>query len=544
MKPSRLFTGPVAFALVFALLLASSGCRQADDSRSMERTSTLHVGLGGEPEDLDPHTNISATAVPLMQLLFEGLLRPRAAAPGYEPGAAESWKISSDGLVYTFRLREGLRWSNGDPVLAGDFRAGYLRLLSPLLASDQSGFHFMIEGAEAFATGKNPEPDSVGVRALDERTIEYRLRHPSAYALRLIGSVPPCHAPTMEKFQAWTRRGAGWTKPGRLVGNGPYALAEWLPNQHITLVQNASYWDRARLAVEAFRFIPFEDPATLDRAYRGGQLHLAPGIAPARAAEYRSTRPEELRMTPGSGTQFLTFNTLRVPYQDVRVRRALALAIDRDEIVRALRGPDIHPALSLLEPGFEGYTPELPAALATNVEEARRLLAEAGFPEGRGFPTLEMMCPVASGPNGQIAQIIQARWKEVLGVLTEIRSVEFKTYIVASRNREFSLALGGWQSALDPVTTYRIMSTGNPNNDAQWSNAEFDRVLDLAEREADPATRTAHFSRLEAIMAEEMPQVPINHRNLLWLVHPRVQNFTYSDSGMLDYARLALAPAP
>ena len=381
---SRLFLlGQVA-----AAFLVAAGCaRRETPAEAGRRTQTLLLGNGAEPQDLDPQTCLALTDYNILLALFEGLtcLDEKTSQP--VPGVAERWEVSADGLAYTFHLRADARWSDGDPLTADDFLYSFRRILSPGLGSEYSYLFYPIRNAEAYNTGKLADFAAVGVSAPDAHTLRLELGHPCPYlpALAALPSWFPVHRATIEKFGRPDQRGTAWTRPGNLVGNGPFVLAEWSPNARIVVAKNPQYWDAAHTTLNAVVFFPDESIATDENTFRAGQLHLTNDLLPDRIAHYRQTAPDTLRIDPLSQTYFLRFNVTRPPLDDPRVRQALGRAIDRAAIARDVLLGSRQPAYAL--------TPPEPAATPRPPGCRRILTRPAGcwpppaFPAGRAFPT-------------------------------------------------------------------------------------------------------------------------------------------------------------
>ncbi|MFO7776481.1 MAG: peptide ABC transporter substrate-binding protein, partial [Candidatus Hydrogenedentota bacterium] len=342
------------------------------------REGILHWGNNAEPQGLDPHVVTGVPEHMILAALFEGLviMDPETLEP--LPGVAESWDISEDELVYTFHLRDDARWSNGDPVTAHDFVYAWKRILTPALGSEYAYMLHCIENAEAYNEGDLEDFGEVGVQTLDDRTLEVTLEDPTPYflSLQIHYTFYPVHQETIEAFGAMDERGTEWTRAGNLVSNGPFELTEWHPNQVIRTKANGHYWDAETVQLNGVNFYPIDDLQTEERSFRGGELHWTGDIPINRIDWYRNNRPEVLEINPYLGTYYYRFNVTRPPLDDARVRRAFAMAIDREGIVESITRGDEQPAAHLTPPETEGFLPgpELPH----DVERARELLAEAG----------------------------------------------------------------------------------------------------------------------------------------------------------------------
>ena len=384
------------FAAVLALFAASSCSRQHALTRveQGDRDGVLYVGNFAEPRELDPQL---ATGIPEANILYalgEGLVTADGKDLHPTPGVAESWDISPDGMSYTFHLRANAAWSNGEALTAADFVASYRRVLDPRLGAELSFYVWPLKNAEAYTKGKVTDFDQVGVHALDAHTLRLDLEHPTPYLLRLVLMRMwfPVHLASIAKTGALNdRSNQGWTRPGKYVGNGPFILADWQPNQQIVVKKNPRYWNAGSIHLNEVRFYPIGDSNTEENAFRSGQLHktYSDNLPSSKIELYRRDHPELFHDVPYLGTYFYMLNTTKPPLDDVRVRRALAMSIDRESIVRnVLRGGQ-QPSGSYTPANTAGYTSR--AQIPFDPAAARKLLAEAGHANGAGLPPLEIM---------------------------------------------------------------------------------------------------------------------------------------------------------
>lgn len=378
-----------AIAATALALLACAGCaRRETSAEAASREQTLLLGNGAEPEDLDPQIVTAYTDQNILLALFEGLTAIDEKTSQAVPAAAQAWEVSADGLVWTFHLREGLRWSNGEALTADDFVRSWRRMLSPALGAEYANLLYPIRNAQAFNHGSVSDPGALGISAPDPRTVRIELERPTPYVPVLVAQPPwyPVNPRVLERFGASSARGTAWTRPGNLVGNGPFALNEWTPNSRIVVARNPDYWNAGTVTLRRIVFYPTENPDTEEMDFRAGQLHVTYSIPLAKIEVYRREAPGQLRVDPFLQTFFLRFNARRAPLDDPRVRRALSLAIDRDAIARRVLSGGYPPAHSFTPPDCGGYTAR--ASVGLDADQARRLLAEAGFPGERGFSPL------------------------------------------------------------------------------------------------------------------------------------------------------------
>lgn len=513
---------PLAAAL---LLVATPACKRPENRVTAgDRTQTIHLGNLSEPADLDPQLITQITDAQISICLMEGLtaMDPKDAHP--VPGVAERWENSDDKLTWTFHLRADARWSNGDPVTARDFAYAYHRMLSPGLASEYASLLYCLRGAEAFNTGKLTDFAQVGVRIIDDRTLALTLHTAVAYlpALVMHQAWHPVHPATIEKFGKMDQRGTRWTRPGNYVGNGPFTLAAWEPNQVVRLVKSETYWDRDAVRLHEVNFYPIEDRATEEASFRAGQLHVTATIPPDKIAIYKRDQPQFLRQEPTLATYYLTYNTSKPPFNDARVRRAFALVIDRAALCeKVLRGGRV-PAYNLTPPGIAGYESE--PGFKEDVAEAKRLLAEAGFKDGAGFPHIELL--TAKGGNSQMPEAMQQMWRTQLGIDVAIVLQEGRVLSDSMRTRSYDLSIAGWVGDyLDPSTFLDLFRTGNGNNHTGWSSAAYDQLIAEALKAGDDALRYPLYHQAEQLLMTEMPIGPLVYGRRNYLARPSVKGW-------------------
>jgi oligopeptide transport system substrate-binding protein len=498
--------------LAAALTLLLNGCRPRETAVEAATASrTLLLGNLSEPNDLDPQIADSQQTFNIIMALMEGLAQYHPETCEAVPATAERWEISTDQLTWTFHLRRDARWSNGDPVTAKDFAWAYRRMLNPALGAEYASMLFVLRHAEDYYNGKVKDFSQVGVEARDDHTLVLTLAQPVAYLDKLVCHAAwyPLHPPTVTRFGGETTRGSAWTKPGNYVGNGPFLLDEWIPNKLIRVRRSPTYWDHATVWLNDVVFYPIDSTDAEERMFRAGQLHVTSSIPIEKIAVYKNdpALAPLLRQETNLATYVYRFNTTRPPFNDVRVRQALTFAIDRQRIVERVAKGGQTPAQSLTPPNTAGFTAQ--SRVPHDPERARQLLAEAGFPGGRGFPAFEILFNTNEG-HRQIAEAIQQMWRTELGVDARLFNQEAKVYSDTMRRLDYAVARFAWVGDyLDPSTFIDIMTGDSGNNQTGWKNAEYDRLVEAARSESSTAKRYAMFQRCEAILAEELPVAPI-----------------------------------
>ncbi len=518
--------------LLCAALLVACGGRETNVEAG-NRLGILHFGNADEPQELDPHIVTGLTESNILGTLLEGLVVKDPDTLEPIPGVAESWTLSEDGRVYTFQLRDNARWSNGDPVTAQDFAWSWWRALQPQLGNPYAYMYYPILNAEAYFKGEIDDFGKVGIRVLDSHTLEVTLTHPTPYFLQLLDHMTlyPVHRPTIESFGAAAQRGTRWTRPGNFVGNGPFQLRDWRLNRLVEVERNPHYWDADNVGLNGIRFHPTQNITTEERMFRAGQLHFTNTVPVDKIAWYQAHRPELIRVAPYLATYFYRFNT-RVPHlADPRVRRALSLAVDREALVRSITRGGEAAAVAFTPPDTLGYSAD--PALRFDPEEARRLLAEAGYPGGEGFPVTELLYNTME-LHQKIAVAIQQMWNQHLNVDVRLYNQDWQVFLSAVNGGDYAIARAGWiGDYVDPNTFLDMWVSGGGNNRTGWSNPRYD---DLVLRQAPAATdrdsRYALLREAERILMDEMPVMPLFVYTSKSLIHPSVRG---APANLLDY---------
>jgi oligopeptide transport system substrate-binding protein len=524
----------VLLSLVLGALVGA-GCSGGGGSGAPgAAANVLRVNLGTEVQDLDPHTVTGVPEHRALAALFEGLadLDPATMAP--IPAAATHWEISEDGLRYVFHLREDGKWSNGDPVTAGDFVYSYQRMLSPAMAAEYAYFLHALKNGKAYNEGRITDFAEVGARALDDRTLEITLEHPTPYFLGMQTHQAwfPVHRGTVEAHGGATTRGSRWTRAGNHVGNGPWLLAEWRPGEYIQVLRNPHYWNAGAIRLDGIRFFPIDNQQTEERSFRAGDLHMTDSIPLHRIETYRKDNPEVLQIGPYLGTYFYRVNLTRAPFTDLRVRQALALAVDRETLAETVCKAGEQPAFHFTPPGISGYTPE--AGHRYDVARAQALLAEAGYPGGQGLPPVEILYNT-SEQHQTIAEAIQAMWKRNLGIDVRLLNQDWKVYLTSQDTLDYGLARAGWiADYVDPINFLECFLTHSGNNRTGFSDAEYDRLIAAAYAETDGAARNALLQQAETILLDAVAVIPLYFYTYKFLLGPEVRGYT---PNVLDYRR-------
>jgi oligopeptide transport system substrate-binding protein len=526
---------------VMGLFLLVCGCgKHETPADAAVRSQTLLLGNGAEPADLDPPTATAFTDMNIITALFEGLtfIDERTAQP--VPAAAERWEVSPDELTWTFHLRPNAAWSNGDPLTADDFVQSFRRVVAPAMALENASYLFALKNAEAINGGKLSDITQLGCAAPDPHTLVLTLERPTPHLLLLTALTPwyPINPRVLQKFGAMDKQGTAWTRPGNLIGNGAFTLAEWQPNARITVAKNPRYWNAAQTTLQRIEFFPIENPDVEERNFRAGQLHVTYSLPVTKLQAWRDREPAKLRVDPFLQTIFVAFNTKKPPFDDVRVRRAFALAIDREALAKSALVGSRAPAFSATPPDTNGYTARAHATL--NIAEAQQLLAAAGHGGGAGLPTLTLQVR-NDELQPTVAEALQAMWQRHLGVHVEIAPMEQKTWLQNQRTLNYTLSTYSWIADFpDPLTFLGNFTSSNGNNWTGWNDPVYDALIARAATMSDAAERRDFFQQAEALLLEAAPVTPLYHGAQTYLIAPAVQNWYPASLGSRRYQLLRL----
>ncbi|HRP86067.1 MAG TPA: peptide ABC transporter substrate-binding protein [Gammaproteobacteria bacterium] len=506
--------------------MLAAGCGQGAGPEPAAQAAAAPVVFrranGPEPDTLDPQRAEDESSREIIRDLFEGLVGETPAGE-LVPGAAESWQVSPDGLSWTFVLRADGRWSNGDPLLAEDFVAGLRRAVDPATASSSAALLAPLESATEIIAGRLP-PERLGVAALDARRLQLRLQSPTPYLLGLLTNpiTFPVHRPSLAEH------GASFARPGRLVSNGAYRLDAWEVHSHVQLLANPHF--REPPAIGVVRHYAFDAPEAALNRYRAGDLDFSMQMPMARFQWLRDNLPDELHTAPAISTQFWLFNTVRAPTDELRVRQALSMTVDRQRIVDTVTGLGDHAAYGLVPPGTANYTAQRhewhDQPIAARAAAARELLAAAGYGPAR---PLRVEVHYNTDENlRRIAVAVASMWREHLGVETVLHNEEFR--VLLSRRKhpdQWQVLRLSWRGDYNDASNFlEIISRHGAVNDTGYDDPEFERLLAAAAAELDPAARRRLLETAERRMLEHYPVLPLYHPVNKALVKPWVRGFS------------------
>ena len=557
MKMRNIAAAAMAGALAVSLAACGSSASTGAASATGEAADAAEAGsngftvqLGPNPETLDPALNAAVDGGNTLITIEEPLLIIDENNE-VQPGQAESYEVSDDGLTWTFHMRDGLKWSDGSDLTAADFEYSFKRLANPDTAAPYAetvvgmidGYQDAIGNPDADGnTTTDPDWDALNVHASEDgKTLTVQLSYPCSYFDKLASFVAtsPVQQATVEA------NGDAWcTEPDTYVCNGPYMITEWTPSERIVLSKNPYYvggWDSSKIVSDTITLLLLEDSSASYTAYNSGEAQLVKDVPTDEIPSL--TRAEDggdFYLDEIMGTYYISLNDQEEPFTDVRVRKALSLAIDRDYVANTIMQGIYTPATALVGPGIvdengyfmdnaNGGEPYISDDYEANLEEAKSLLAEAGYPDGEGFPTITYSAN-DSGYHIPVAEYLQQAWGE-LGITMNIDKVEWSSFIPMRRAGDYDISRNGWSMDYnDPSNMLELFTTNNGNNDGKYANPEFDQVIE----DSRVADKTTHFEKLheaEDILMNDAACIPVAYYNDFWLQSPSLKGTWHSPYG-------------
>ena len=531
-------------AALFVTAFAGCGKKKADG---------ITVQIGPNPETLDPALNSAVDGGNMLITLFETLLIIDQDNK-VQPGQAEKYEVSPDGLTWTFTMRDGLKWSDGTELNAKDFEYTFKRIADTNVAAPYAETVIgMIEGYKDAIDSKNPE--KLNVKASDDgKTLTIKLAYPCSYFDKIVafGTMSPVQKATVEK------NGDSWaTKPETYVCNGPYTITEWTPSEKIVCKKNENYkggWDSSKIVNDKLTFLLLEDSSASYTAYTGGTAQLIKDVPTEEIPTLKKDKKDEFNVDPILGTYYLSMNLNKAPFNNKNVRKALSLAIDRDYVANTVMQGTYTPAYNYVGTGVDdvetgkflenskaanGGKTYISEDYKANLEEAKKALAEAGYPEGKGFPTITYSTN-DTGYHKALAEYLQQVYKD-LGITMNIDIVDWSSFTPKRRAGEYEMARNGWvMDYNDASNMIELFVSSNGNNDGKYNNPAFDKAMN----DSKVADKTAHYAALheaEKIVSEDYGFIPVAYYNDFWLQSTSLKGTWHSPYGYwyLQYAYLA-----
>jgi len=485
--------------------------------------TVLNRGNSADPESLDPHKTSTVYEANILRDLFTGLTAQDAKAEVI-PGAAESWTVSPDGKTYTFKLRADGKWSDGSPVTAGDFVFSWRRLVDPATAAEYAYMLSPVVNADDITAGKK-KPEELGVKAIDDMTFEMTLNAPTPYILEML-----THQATYAVSKANVdAKGADFTKPGNLVSNGAYTLAEFVPNDHIKLVKNANFFDAGNVKIDTINYIPTEDRSTAVKRFEAGELDLNDDMPTEQLADLKAKFGDQIKIGPYLGTYYYVFKIPKAPWNNVKLRHAISEAIDRDYLAEKVWQNTMIPAYSFVPPGISGYetrtTDYSEMSQIDREDAAKKVLEELGY--GPDKP-LKMEIRYNTSENHKNTAVAIQEQLKPLGIEVTLLNTDTKThYGHLEQHGDFDIARAGWIADYkDPENFLALCKTGTGNNYSEYSDKDYDALMAKAAAAADPAERMKDLSDAEAIgVARDLCVVPLLYYGFHNIVSSKIKGW-------------------
>ena len=518
----------LAAAMTVSMVSGMAMTTAAEESTGKE----LSVQIGPNPETLDPALNSAVDGGNMILHTFECLLTVDQDGK-IAPGQAETWETSEDGLTWTFHLRDGLKWSDGSDLTAGDFEYSWKRVCDPEVAAPYADTVLsMVKGFDEAIEG---DLDALAVKAADDQTLVVELSSPCTYfdSLAAFATLSPVQQATI------AANGDAWAvDPETYVSNGPFMITEWEPSSYIITAKNPYYWNADAIKLDSIKWNLIEDANASYYAYQNGEVLFIKDVPTEEIPSLQDN--DEFHVDPIIGTYYLSFNTQVEPLDNPLVRKALSLAIDREYVANTLMQGTYSPAVNFMGPGWKdtdgsdfidnanGGEPYLSAN--ADIEAAKEALAEAGYPDGEGLPVLHYITNDA-GYHKAVAEYLQDAWKEI-GVTLEVELMEWASFTPTRRNGDYEIARNGWVGDYsDPSNMLELMYSTNGNNDGKFNNADFDAAIDVSRTTTDAAERSAALHEAEDIMMAETSCCPVAYYNDFWLQSPKITGAWHSAYG-------------
>ncbi|EMP0251703.1 TPA: ABC transporter substrate-binding protein [Klebsiella michiganensis] len=515
---TRVLVAVGLFSMVIPALAA-----QVPPGTALAEKQELVRNNGSEPSSLDPHKVESDVENNIISDLFEGLVSVSPAGE-IEPRLAEKWE-NKDNTVWTFHLRPGVTWSDGTAITAQDIVWSWQRLVSPLTASPYASYPgnmHIVNGAEIAQGQKAPE--TLGVKAIDDVTLEVTLTQPNAAFLAMLAH--PSLVP-LDKVLI-SRYGDKWTKPEHIVTSGPYKLSQWVVNERIVAERNPRYWDNAHTVINKVTYLPISSETADVNRYKAGEIDIVYTVPINQFAQLKKTMGDQLDVSPQLATYYYEFNTTRPPFNDPRVRRALNMALDKDIIAEKVLGQGQRPAWLISQPDIGGvklHNPEYASwPREKRIAEAKKLLSEAGYNETH--PLVFNLLYNTSESHQRIAIAASSMWKKNLGVEAKLQNQEWKTMLDAMHTHNFDAVRYAWIADYDDAATFlNNFRTGDSENTSQYSNPAYDEALRNAAKASDTTARGKFYQQAEDLLGQDVPAIPVYHYVRTHLVKPWVGGF-------------------
>ncbi|MDV5168929.1 peptide ABC transporter substrate-binding protein [Photobacterium rosenbergii] len=523
-------------AAAVALLTASpTWAADVPANVSLAKMQEIVRGNGDEVPTLDPSYSSDTSSARVIADMFEGLVTQ---SPDGEiiPALATHWEQSEDGKVFTFHLRDNIKWSNGEPIVASDFEYSFKRVVDPKTGAPYAWYYSTahILNADKINEGELPV-DQLGVKALDDKTLQVTLDKPVPYFVKMMvhESTFPVYRPAIEAH------GDAWTKPENIVTSSAYKLANWTLNERIVLERNPLYWNNDKTVINKVTYLPIADMTAEYNRFRTGEIHITSSFPLEQYNAIKKQRPDELLTMPSLGTYYYLFNVSKAPFDDPRVRKALAYAIDRDVVTKVILGQGQVPAYGVTPPSVDGFVPPKLAWGQLNQKErnqkAKELLAEAGFDKSN--PLSFELVYNTSESHKKLAIVMSSMWNKTLGAKVDLANQEWKTFLQKLGQKDFTVARYAWVGDYNEASTFLSYFESTGMNYSRWSSDAYDEAMAKAIQSPSNDERNRYYQQAEKVFSEEMPAIPLYHYTRSVLKNAKVGGYSKTNAAEARYTR-------
>jgi oligopeptide transport system substrate-binding protein len=492
----------------------------------------LYYGNGTDVTGVDPHGTNGMPEARIIAAIFEGLVAKDPQTLEIVPAVADRWEVSDDNMVYVFHIRDNAKWSNGDSVTAHDFVNSWFRGLMPGLGNETVTSLFVFKNAEKYYRKEITDLSLVGFKALDDHHLKIELENPTPYFLQLLDYIAlfPVHTANIKKFGELDDAANPWSKVGNFVGNGAFTLKDWVPGRSLNVEKNPYYWDKDKVRLNEIHFMPIEQLLVEERMFKARHLHRTEWMPYSKMPVYRARNDPEYNHYPYFSTYFYVFNVTKPPFDDVRIRKALAYAVDRKTLVESVTNGVQSATGALTPPNTLGYISR--SQILFDAEKARQLLANAGYPNGKNFPTVELSYN-NNEDHRKIAEAIQQMWRKHLNINVKLKNQEWKVYLHEVKSLNHNIARMGWVGDyIDPNTFLGVFTSDSGDNKTGWKNKQYDDLLKMAATINNKEDRFETLQQAETILLDEAPLIPLYNYTTNNLVSTQLKGY---HQNILDY---------
>lgn len=535
-----ILAAPSKILILVVLLIGLIGCERKTLVDMGTEQQILFYGNATDVTGVDPHGTNGMPEQRIMAAIFEGLVAKDPRTLEIVPAVADRWEVSEDNMTYVFHIRENAKWSNGDPVTAHDFVNSWLRGLMPALGNETVTALFLFKNAEKYFFNEITDRSLLGFKALDDQHLKIELENPTPYFLQLLDYIAlfPVHTANIKKFGELDDPANPWSKVGNFVGNGAFTLKDWMPGRSLIVEKNPYYWDRDTVRLNEIHFMPIEQLLVEERMFKARHLHRTEWMPYSKMPVYRDKNDPEYNHYPYFSTYFYVFNVTKPPFDDVRIRKALAYAVDRKTLVESVTNGVQSATGALTPPNTLGYTSK--SQILFEPEKARQLLSDAGYPDGKNFPSVELTYN-NNEDHRKVAEAIQQMWKKHLGINVKLKNQEWKVYLHEVKSLNHDIARMGWVGDyIDPNTFLGVFTSDSGDNKTGWKNKQYDDLLKKAATTVGKDERFEILQQAEALLLDEAPLIPLYNYTTNNLISTQLKGYHQNILDFYSYKHLYL----